>query len=255
MEDRAYIVYKHTSPSGKVYIGITKQTANGRWKNGFGYQSSPHFWSAIQKYGWGNFAHEILFDGLKRDDACKKEKELILQFHSLNPAFGYNQKTGGDIGSQLSKESLKKLSDSCKKFYAEHPEVVKRISEKNKGYKHTDEAKAKMSEAAKNRHYTLSDEWKQKIGNSNKARITSDATLYEETCKRCRANGYKTARPVVQLTVCGEYVAMFSSAHEAERDTGVRNGNIARCCAGNGKSAGGYKWQYADEYNSSRETA
>ena len=26
MEERNYIVYKHTSPSNKVYIGITKQT-------------------------------------------------------------------------------------------------------------------------------------------------------------------------------------------------------------------------------------
>lgn len=185
----------------------------------------------------------------------KKEKELILQFRSLNPAFGYNQKTGGDVGSRLGKESLKKLSDSCKKFYAEHPEVVKRIAEKNRGYRHTDEAKAKMSEAAKNRHYVLSEEWKQKIGNANKERMFSDAALYEETCKRCRANGYKKAKPVVQLTISGEFVAVFSSAHEAERKTGVRNGNIARCCSGKTASAGGYKWQCANEYNSSRETA
>lgn len=34
---RNWIVYKHTSPSGKVYIGITNQPANKRWKNGMGY--------------------------------------------------------------------------------------------------------------------------------------------------------------------------------------------------------------------------
>ena len=34
MEERNYIVYKHTSPSNKVYIGITKQKPYKRWKYG-----------------------------------------------------------------------------------------------------------------------------------------------------------------------------------------------------------------------------
>ena len=255
MEENKYIVYKHTSPSGKVYIGMTKQSANGRWKNGLGYKSSPHFWNAIQKYGWENFEHEILFEGLLRDEACAKEKELIALFKSLDPLFGYNQKTGGELGSQLNEDSLKKLSNSCKRFYKEHPEVAKRIAAKNKGYRHTDEAKAKMSEAAKNRHYVLSDEWKRKIGDANKARLLSDENLYKETCERCRANGAKAAKAVVQLTIYGEYVASFSNAHEAERNTGIGNGNIGSCCRGIAKTAGGYKWRYANEYNGGRETA
>lgn len=28
-----YCVYKHTSPNGKVYIGITKKKPNDRWEN------------------------------------------------------------------------------------------------------------------------------------------------------------------------------------------------------------------------------
>ena len=33
----SYIVYRHTSPSGKVYIGITSYKAEIRWNNGKGY--------------------------------------------------------------------------------------------------------------------------------------------------------------------------------------------------------------------------
>ena len=33
-----FIVYKHTSPNGKVYIGITKQNPKQRWGNGSGYR-------------------------------------------------------------------------------------------------------------------------------------------------------------------------------------------------------------------------
>lgn len=32
-----YCVYKHTSPSGKVYVGITELKPKYRWNNGKGY--------------------------------------------------------------------------------------------------------------------------------------------------------------------------------------------------------------------------
>ena len=41
------------------------QEPEKRWgANGCNYKSSPHFYSAIQKYGWDNFEHNILFTGL-----------------------------------------------------------------------------------------------------------------------------------------------------------------------------------------------
>ena len=33
-----YTVYKHTSPSGKVYIGITGKKVEERWEYGYGYR-------------------------------------------------------------------------------------------------------------------------------------------------------------------------------------------------------------------------
>lgn len=38
-----YTVYKHTTPSGKVYVGITKQKPEQRWDNGNGYKKNEHF--------------------------------------------------------------------------------------------------------------------------------------------------------------------------------------------------------------------
>ena len=50
-EERNYTVYKHTSPSGKIYIGMTCQKPKDRWgKDGNGYKGQP-FYNAIQKYG------------------------------------------------------------------------------------------------------------------------------------------------------------------------------------------------------------
>ena len=47
-----YCVYKHTSPNGMVYIGITRQNPIKRWMNGKGYSYNTYFYNAILKYGW-----------------------------------------------------------------------------------------------------------------------------------------------------------------------------------------------------------
>ena len=78
----AYIVYKHTSPSGKVYIGVTSLRPEERWGGGAGYVKNKHFNRAIKKYGWENIKHEILFDNLSKEDAFKIEIELIKEYRS-----------------------------------------------------------------------------------------------------------------------------------------------------------------------------
>ena len=52
MENKLFTVYRHTSPSGKVYIGITCQDVRNRCQNGKTYKDSTHFKRAIRKFGW-----------------------------------------------------------------------------------------------------------------------------------------------------------------------------------------------------------
>lgn len=89
-----FIVYKHTSPCGKSYIGITSMSFERRFAGGKGYKDQTKFWNAIQKYGWDNFSHEVLEKDLKYYDACIKEKEYIKKFDSIKN--GYNITIGGD---------------------------------------------------------------------------------------------------------------------------------------------------------------
>ena len=60
-----YVVYKHTAPNGKVYIGITCRDPEERWANGKGY-NGQYFGRAVKKYGWENFSHEKLFSDLTK---------------------------------------------------------------------------------------------------------------------------------------------------------------------------------------------
>lgn len=116
MEERNYSVYKHTSPSNKVYIGITKHRPERRWCSGKGYKNNQYFYRAIEKYGWDAFKHEILFEKLSKEDACKKEIELIAFYKSNQKEFGYNITSGGDgcNGLKHTEETKKKMSESRK---------------------------------------------------------------------------------------------------------------------------------------------
>lgn len=101
LSSKTYTVYKHTNKiNGKVYIGITRQTPERRWQNGKGYKGT-YFWNAISKYGWDNFKHEILFDGLSKEEACALEIKLIAKYGSDNRERGYNICEGGQTGDNL----------------------------------------------------------------------------------------------------------------------------------------------------------
>lgn len=94
-------VYIHTSPYGKVYIGITSQDCHKRWSNGNGYKNNAMFWADIKKYGWDNFQHRIIKSRLSDDEACSLEIELIRAYDSTNPEKGYNQSAGGGYGCTI----------------------------------------------------------------------------------------------------------------------------------------------------------
>lgn len=57
-------------------------------------------YNAIQKYGWDNVRHEILFEELPYEDALSKEMELIRTYKTncrkYGDDYGYNMTDGGD---------------------------------------------------------------------------------------------------------------------------------------------------------------
>lgn len=107
-----YILYRHmNNKNKKMYIGITKKTTDERWKGGFGYVNNKNFFNDIVKFGWENFKHEIILDGLSKREAYQKEIEFIKKFDTTNPHKGYNLAPGGNL---VSKETSKKISENKK---------------------------------------------------------------------------------------------------------------------------------------------
>lgn len=84
------VVYKHIFPNGKMYIGQTKfLDYERRWAGGYGYINQPVF-KAIQKFGWENIKHEILFCDEVECNENRLEREYIELYKSNDPKYGYN---------------------------------------------------------------------------------------------------------------------------------------------------------------------
>lgn len=252
-----YTVYKHTTPSGKVYIGITKQNPEKRWNHGNGYRQNKHFYRAILKYGWENIEHEIVKNGLTKQQACDLEIELIAKYDSANPSNGYNNSIGGEygaLGTHHSVETRKKISESLKGAYL-NPELRQKISESHKRAYLNPELRQKLSEARKgvnNPNYgkhpiawnkgqkgaRRSSETRRKMSESHKG-----AHLSPETRRKIsESNKGKNAKAVI----CVETGIWYSSGTEAAKSIGVAQQSISDAVRGARKTVGGYHWKYAD---------
>lgn len=138
----SYTVYKHISPSNKVYIGITKGAVEKRWNCGFGYRHNQYFFNAIRKYGWDNIEHKIVASGLSLENASQMEKDLISFYKQQG--ISYNIAEGGLDGftRPRTKQEKENLSAFFKEYFKTHEHPLK-------GKKHSNESKLKMSIAAK----------------------------------------------------------------------------------------------------------
>ena len=101
-DEKCYYLYMHKFPNNKVYIGLTKQIPQNRWSNGNGYKQQQKIYNAIQKYGWENIEHIILYDKLTQKEAQKLEIEYIEKYDSVEN--GYNDHIGGCLGGNEWKE-------------------------------------------------------------------------------------------------------------------------------------------------------
>lgn len=91
----SWCVYKHTSPSGKVYVGITSNLER-RWAaKGYYYCLSDTIFSrALRKYGWDSFKHEVLVSNISEAEAKLLEQELIQLYKVMG--MSYNMSDGGE---------------------------------------------------------------------------------------------------------------------------------------------------------------
>ena len=206
------IIYKYTSPSGKVYIGQTTKEKTRRYVHS--YETIKHnvkFGKAISKYGLENFKYEVLFatkvttnlEQLKRVlDAM--EVAYIFFYDSYKSGYNSTKGGGGILGFEHS---------LCAK---------EKISKAHIGKVFSKETREKMAKSATGR--LLSKESKQKVSD------------YQSIA-------------VLQFTKNNEFVKEWKSAREATQTLNIYQGGICKVCKGKLKTAGGFIWKYKNINN------
>lgn len=244
-----YCVYKHTTPNGKVYIGMTKQNPKKRFANGKGYKFNSYFSNAISKYGWENIRHEILHFGIGKEEAELLEKKYIRDFNSTNPKYGYNLTLGGESGPKVTDRAKAEISNKLKAYYSVE-ENRKKNSEAHKGLHHSEATKKKMSVSQKKR---MTDEVKEaqrlrmlgkKFPNrkGHKQPEESKRKISEANKGIARNKDGRPPRPVM----CIETGEIYKSSRAAGNALNKDSSSIYKCCEGTRKKAHGFTWRYAN---------
>lgn len=282
--EKTFYVYVHTNKvNGKRYVGVTSQEPEERWNNGRGYtKRQPHMYNAIQKWGWENFDHEILFSNLSVDEASRIEQSLIDEWRLQDREYGYNAQSGGLISATLSDEIKEKISAALtgRQLTEEHREKIskakkdKPLSEKqqavleqikyfNKGKKFTEEHKQHLSEALTGREFT--EEHKQNLSNAKKGKCSEKQQealrkvsennkgrkhTEESKAKISAGNKGRLKKNSVKVeqhdTNTGEIVGVYDSVMDAHNQTGISYHSIWNCVNGLSNSAGGFEWKKFD---------
>ena len=234
-----YSVYCHTDPYGKKYFGISQDCIR-RWSKGKGYIKNKRFYDAITEYGWDCFSHDILKEGLTLDEANKLEKDLVEEYSTTDPLFGYNLRGGGSgsgivseetrrkqsekqkgnknsLGRKLSEETKKKISESLKAYYSVHPNHFY-------GKKHSTQTINKL------RTRVVSEEARRKM---------------RENHVRLYGKNNPSSRAVVQLDLDGNVIQEYECATFAAMSLKCDLSSIIKCCRGKQKTCSGFKWEYA----------
>lgn len=266
---KSYTVYMHVAPNGKKYIGITSRLPEMRWgSNGVKYKNNEYFMRAIGCFGWDNIKHIILADGLDKETAEKMEMEIIRDNKTADREYGYNIKLGGNSSGPLPQSTKNKLSaimtgrpksdqtrDKLRKALTGHvvsAETRKKISMKlsgsnntNYGKPRSDETKRKIAEAQSGEK---SHRYGKKLSEEHKASLSArhkGIPLSQEHIHKLRESIAAKVNSVEQIDKNGVTIALFPSAAEASRVSGVERRNICSVCAGDRKHAGGFRWRYA----------
>jgi group I intron endonuclease len=148
-----WTIYCHTHiDSDRVYVGLTSQTTEKRWKTHVSHAKNSkggrwHFPNAIRKYGKDAFSHRVLEVCDSLEKANLREEAWIELFESRDLRFGFNIAKGGASFSSDLRNTKEKLSEITKNNIT--PERRRHLSLLRKGKPLSAETKAKISASAK----------------------------------------------------------------------------------------------------------
>lgn len=256
------IIYKYTSPSGKVYIGQTVNEQSRR--NNFLRINESYAGDKIDKarlkYGPENFKYEVILKIETEDQKYlldilnKSEIYYISKYNSI--INGYNILEGGDQTAAVkTEEQIQKQADSLRKYYETHENPnCKHVLQYTKQGNFKQEWDS-LSSAAEYYNCDVRNIsnccrgicktacqyiWRYKEGEDIPQSI--NPIKYNSTRKSKTKYGI-----ILQLNNLGEVIKEWESPIEAARAIGIKSpSNIIQVCLGKRKSLKGFLWKFKD---------
>lgn len=139
---KLYIVYVHITPDGMHYYGVTSNIKH-RWSgNGCMYKHSS-LYPYIEKFGWENIQHKVLYENLSYNDALLIEDSLILSGREKGNCI--NKHRSGNVSKEddYNKNQMKYIREhnregeikKQKQYYEDNKDKIKQYYEDNKDKK------------------------------------------------------------------------------------------------------------------------
>jgi hypothetical protein len=243
-------VYRHIrlDTNQVFYIGIGSDKTYYRANKKS--QRNIHWKRIVEK---SNYRVDIVLDDLTWEEACIKEIEFIKLYGKCNNGgILSNMTDGGDgtLGHYLTEESKEKLSKSIKQWHKTHIISEKErnrrsllFKELNKNKEFTEKRAIAISNSEKLKQYYISKRGKPS-GYSHTDESKRLISLSKIGKKIAKEFVDKKSKKIIQKTLDNEFVKVWDSARQVQRELGISQGNISRCCNGEYKKSNGYKWEY-----------
>ena len=130
-----YSVYQHVTPDGMYYFGQT-QNVERRWSNnGAGYKGTA-LYPYIEKYGWNNIQHIVLFKDQTKENALWIENFLIET--AREDGVCINKNRSGNVSKEegYSQEyyeiNKEQVQERQKQYYEQNKDKIREYYEQNK---------------------------------------------------------------------------------------------------------------------------
>ena len=137
--EKNYVVYQHVTPDGMYYFGQTNNIKR-RWRNNGVEYKKTALYPYIEKYGWDNIQHIVLFRDQTKEDAIWIEDFLIET--AREDGVCINKNRSGNVSKeddynknqckQYYEENKQQILEQQKQYYEQNKDKIKQYYEENK---------------------------------------------------------------------------------------------------------------------------
>ncbi len=265
------VIYLYTFPNGKVYVGQTRRNPQIRHREHLDPKTghlNKGFWQAYCEQGEPTY--QILEEHTSEDTAelirilNARETYYIHHFQATNPEYGYNVRYYGTESLRHNQKIDRLLQHFLCVFRQNNEPLFKSMEEKI-------ERKELMTAEEKELYQEYF------VEKNIFANTLADDEIYEEMfdfAEFCFEDDLQTMteeyvyenldqllkefidnESIYQLSLDGKIVNVFESQYAAAVAMGAKNSaNINNAVLGKQKTAYGYKWVKAEEYQGDRNT-